>query len=951
MFRRWFVTGVAGICLAAAAFAQSPTPEQVELLRNLSPEQRQALEQQLGLPESTQQETKKRPEGEDQNLPEVAPALDEETRNEMREAQRRVLRADDSVIIEIDFELQPVAIDGKVGVVPQQPEARQAQPGAVSPGMDPEMLARSPSGRPMRLLTDEEVGRLVKLRDLIRSRNPYRLTRDGLLLMPGFSGIPLAGLTEEQATLRLSSVGELRDLDVRLRRLPLRRMGVEALKPFGYDLFDRAPSTFAPVTEVPVPSDYIVGPGDEIEVQLYGTQNRTLRFTVGRDGTVSFPELGPVMLSGQSFSRVKAQIEERVARQMIGTRASVTMGDMRSIRVFVLGEARRPGSYTISGLGTITSALFAAGGVRPIGSLRDVQLKRNGAVVRRFDLYDMLIRGDTTDDSKLLPGDVVFIPPVGSTVSVDGEVRRPAIYETRGETTVAQVIALAGGLTPEADLGKVALTRIDANGNRVVLGVDLTAQASPQSIRSGDLLRVSPLAPTLDAGILLEGYVYAPGAFAWREGLRITDVLTSVDDLKVGADSNYILIRRESPVDRKVTVLSADLDAALAAPESAANVVLMPRDRLTVFDLESGRDRIIRPLLDELKLQADLDAPTAIVHVDGRVKVPGDYPLERNMTVRDLVRAGGSLSDAAYGGRAELTRYKIVEGESRRTELIELDLAAAMRGDTQANLRLQPFDSLNIKEMPDWSEQETIEILGEVRFPGRYPIARGETLRSVLARAGGLSDLAFPGGSVFTRKELRDREQEQLNSLSERLQKDLAILALQGAAANQGQAATAMSVGQSLMTQLRASKAVGRLVINLPAVLEGKEVNQDIMLRGGDKLMVPKMRQEITVIGEVQSPTSHLYQKNLSRDDYISLSGGMTRKADDNQTYVVRADGSVIANAGNHWFSRSGQVSMQPGDTVVVPLDTERLPTLPFWQAVTNILYNLAISAAAVNSF
>jgi protein involved in polysaccharide export with SLBB domain len=950
MLRRWFVTGVAGVCLAAAAFAQTPSPEQVEMFRNLTPEQRQALEQQLGLPDSTQQDTKKRPEGEQPETPETGmPPLDEETRQEMREAQRRVLRADDSVIIEIDFELLPVSPEGQVAA--QQPPPRPSQPGVAAQGSDPDVQGRSPSGRPMRTLTEEDVSRLVKLRDLIRSRNPYRLTRDGLLLMPGFAGIPLAGLTEEQATLRLSSVGELRDLDVRLRRLPLRRMGVEALKPFGYDLFERAPSTFAPVTEVPVPSDYIVGPGDEIEVQLYGTQNRTIRFTVGRDGTVSFPELGPVMISGQTFSRVKAQIEERVARQMIGTRANVTMGDTRSIRVFVLGEARRPGSYTISGLGTITSALFAAGGVRPIGSLRDVQLKRNGAVVRRFDLYDMLIRGDTTDDSKLLPGDVVFIPPIGSTVSVDGEVRRPAIYETRGETTAAQVIALAGGLTPEADLGKVALTRIDANGNRVVLGVDLTAQGTPQSIRAGDLLRVAPLAPTLDAGILLEGYVHAPGAFAWREGMRITDVIGSVDDLKVGADINYILIRRESPVDRKVSVVSADLNAALADPASPANVPLMPRDRITVFDLESGRDRIIRPLLDELRLQADLDTPTSIVHVDGRVKVPGDYPLERNMTVRDLVRAGGSLSDAAYGGRAELTRYKIVDGESRRTELIELDLAAAMRGDAQANLRLQPFDSLNIKEMPDWSEQETIEIVGEVRFPGRYPIARGETLRSVLTRAGGLSDLAFPAGSVFTRKELRDREQEQLNSLSERLQKDLAILALQGAAANQGQAATAMSVGQSLMSQLRAAKAVGRLVINLPAVLEGKEGTQDIMLRGGDKLMVPKKRQEVTVIGEVQSPTSHLYQKNFSRDDYISLSGGMTRKADDNQTYVVRADGSVIANAGNHWFSRSGQVAMQPGDTVVVPLDTERLPTLPFWQAVTNILYNLAISAAAVNSF
>jgi len=259
---------------------------------------------------------------------------------------------------------------------------------------------------------------------------------------------------------------------------------------------------------------------------------------------------------------------------------------------------------------------------------------------------------------------------------------------------------------------------------------------------------------------------------------------------------------------------------------------------------------------------------------------------------------------------------------------------------------------LNVKEIPEWSEQETIQILGEVKFPGRYPISRGETLRSVLARAGGLSDLAFPQGSVFTRAELREREQQQLDIMTDRLQKDLAILALQGAAANQSQATSTMSVGQNLMTQLKGAKAVGRLVIDLPAIVAGdKAAGADILLRDGDLLVVPKTRQDVTVIGEVQSPTSHLYQTKYSRDDYIALSGGTTRKADSARTYVVRADGSVISTTGNHWFARSGQVQMQPGDTVVVPLDTERMPALPFWQAVTQIIYNLAISVAAVNSF
>ena len=943
----------AALVFCGVSFAQEPTPEQIEMLRNLTPEQREALSKQVGAPPAADATREKSPEDENQQGEprEAEPELpvDEESRRELRESRREILRGEDSIVIEIDLDLQPqdlanVQEHGNVLPPVAQPDATRV----------PELqsqIVRSQSGRLRPPLSRAEIDRLLTLRELIASKNPYRLTREGFLLLPGFAPIALQGLTERQAALRMSVEVELRDLSIRVRRLPLRRTGVEALKPFGYELFDRSASTFKPVTDVPVPSDYVVGPGDEIEVQLYGSQNRTLRLVVGRDGRISFPELGPIAVGGEAFSAVKSGIEARVARQMIGVRASVSVGDTRGIRVFVLGEARRPGSYTISGLGTITSALFAAGGVQPIGSLRNVELKRNGRVVRTFDLYDMLLRGDTTDDAKLLPGDVVFIPPIGPVVSVDGEVRRPAIYETRGESTVEQIVSLAGGFTPDADATKMALTRIDESGRRTVISVNLDGKARAQTLRNGDLLRVARLRPTLDSGVVLEGHVHAPASFAYHQGMRLTDVVGSVDELKPGADIHYILIRRELPPDRRIAVLSADLAAALNDPGSEADVVLASRDRLLVFDRETGRDRIIRPLLDQLRLQSDYRNPTSVVQIDGRVKLPGSYPLEVGMKVRDLVRAGGSLSDAAYGGRAELTRYKVVNGDSRQTELVEIDLAAALRGDPSANLLLQPFDSLNIKEIPDWGEQETVELRGEVRFPGRYAIARGETLRSVLARAGGLSDLAFPMGSVFTRQELRQREQQQINVLSDRLQKDLAILALQGAAANQSGAGNALAFGETLMTQLRASKAVGRLVINLPRVVSSQQGAEDIVLRDGDKLMVPKLRQEITVIGEVQSPTSHLYQAGLTRDDYIGLSGGMTRKADDSKVYVVRADGTVIASGGNNWFSRGAQIGIQPGDTVVVPLDTERMPALPFWQAVTSIIYNLAISAAAVNSF
>jgi protein involved in polysaccharide export with SLBB domain len=293
-----------------------------------------------------------------------------------------------------------------------------------------------------------------------------------------------------------------------------------------------------------------------------------------------------------------------------------------------------------------------------------------------------------------------------------------------------------------------------------------------------------------------------------------------------------------------------------------------------------------------------------------------------------------------------------VNGEMRRTELIDVDLAVALRGDPAVNIKLNPFDTLSIKEVPEWQVQEEVTLSGEVRFPGKFSIRRGETLTSVMARAGGLTQYAFPEGSVFTREELRKREQEQMDLLADRMQRDLTVFALQGAVGNQANAGTALTVGQSLLGQLRASKAVGRLVIDLPRTLRAPAGSAtDLVLRGGDRLIVPKVQQQVTVIGEVQNSTSLLYNAGFSRQDYISASGGMTQRADHKRIYVVRANGSVVADEGSRWFQRRGsQAPIRPGDTIVVPLDAERMPPLPFWLAVTGILYNVAIAVAAVHS-
>jgi polysaccharide biosynthesis/export protein len=809
-------------------------------------------------------------------------------------------------------------------------------------------------------VTDAERDRIEDFRQRILKNNPYKLNRFGDLEIPGLPLIPVAGLTATEATDRLSADPDLRDFIVKLTLLRLKEVGEAALKPFGYDLFEGVPSTFAPVSDIQVPSDYIVGPGDKLEVQLYGNEPASYSLTVERDGRVNFPKLGPINVSGLTFENARAAIEQRVSKQLIGSRVSVTMGDLRSIRVFVLGEAEKPGSYTVSGLSSMTNALFVSGGVKKIGSLRNIQLKRNGKLITVLDLYDLLLHGDTSGDRQLLPGDVIFIPPLGPTVSVDGAVRRPAIYEVKGEKTVADAVQLAGGLSPEADEKRVQMERILTSSLHEMQNVDLTSEASRKMLlANGDKLRIPLIRPTLENSVTLTGYVFRPGEFEYKAGLHLSDVLGSFDELRPNADRHYIMIRREVPPEQKLEVVSADLARALANRHGADDPELAPRDKIFVFDLSASRERIIAPIIRDLELQATPEQPTQLVSVDGKVKAPGKYPLQPGMHVSDLIRAGGSLEDAAFGGQAELTRYEVVNGDARQTDLIAIDLAAIRRGDATANVELKPYDVLVIKPIPMWDQPGSIVLTGEVRFPGKYPIHRGETLKSVLERAGGFTNTAFPEGAVYIREELKQREKDLLDLLVSRMQSDLAALTLESisssvATANagaSGNASSSIAIGQQLITQLREAKPVGRLVLNIERVWKSPAGSaDDVELRNGDQLLIPKRNQEVTILGEVQSPTSHVYQPGLTRDDYIAKSGGTTQKADRKRIYVVRVNGDVYSGERSGWFRRSQDVAIHPGDTIVVPLDTERVRALPLWQAVTTIIYNLAVALLAVRS-
>ena len=466
----------------------------------------------------------------------------------------------------------------------------------------------------------------------------------------------------------------------------------------------------------------------------------------------------------------------------------------------------------------------------------------------------------------------------------------------------------------------------------------------------GDTLYIPEVLPRLQDSVVVAGHVHRPGAVELRSGMRLADLIPSANNLLPGADTDYVLIRREDDSNH-VSVVSANLNDAWSNPASSENIALKARDTVHVFSLAFGRQRIIEPLLEELNLQARVGAPFSEVSISGSVKAPGTYPLEDSMRISDLLRAGGRLSEEAYTLRAELARYEIVEGEYRTSDVIDVDLDAILRGNRDADLVLKEHDNLRISTVPEWDSLWSVTLEGEVKFPGTYRIRRGETLRQVLQRAGGLTPAAFPEGAIFLRESLREREQEQIDALARRLEADIATLSLE---ARDTSGTQALETGESLLRQLRELEAVGRLVIDLDqlaARTSSEDLVNDVELRDGDQLLVPKQSQEITVLGETQQNTSHLFQPGLTRTDYIDMSGGLTRRADKKRIYVVRASGAVVTGNRSRWFGREQGTQLRPGDTIVVPLDTDRIRPLTFWTNVTQILYQGALAVAAIQTF
>ncbi len=807
---------------------------------------------------------------------------------------------------------------------------------------------------------------------------------------------------------------------------------VKGLKPFGYELFAGQPTTFAPVSDIPVPTDYRIGPGDTINVQLYGKESKSFQLSVDRLGNVHVPGMEPITVIGMSYGELQQAIKSVVAEKMIGQTAHVSMGELRSVRIFVAGDAYNPGSYTVSSLSTVSQALFVAGGLKTIGSLRNIQVKRAGALVATFDVYDLLMKGDASNDVRLQSGDVVFVPPIGETIAVTGEVLRPAIYELKGTETMAQVVAMAGGVKPGAYPAASIVERYGSNYLKEVLKVDLTGkQGQSLKAKGGDELVVRSTSSEYIGSITLIGQVNRPGQYQWYSGIRVSDVIGSVKaDLTWNSDTNMALVVRQTSINGDIEVKGFNLLQAITDKGGADDLPLDANDKLIVFaDRDEALDRrklgkffnkvksdqtlqylaeknsqqledqelrkisdkkhmnsvagvavtesasadkekdlalanlmllglfnhpklinlsdqmsrreLLFPVMAKLQSQSRSQTRSAQVSVTGDVRYPDNYPLINGAKVMDLVALAGGLKESAYLLNAELSRTYYDNVQGMRIEHWNVDLSKAMDGDQDQNLNLVSKDRLNVLTKPAWAANETIEIRGEVRFPGTYIIQRGETLADVVERAGGFTEYAYLYGAVFTRESMKKQEALEIKRVTASLRKEIANRTL-----SQEGAFASVADTDAMLTQLEQIEPVGRLVIDLEGIMN-PELDRNFNVEAGDLLYIPPMRQVVAVMGEVQHATSHRFDTALSLKDYMRMSGNTTQRADDERTYVVRADGSVMLPENSYWFG--GKQSLKPGDTVIVPLDTNYKDNLTLWSQITNIIYNSAVALSALN--
>jgi polysaccharide biosynthesis/export protein len=774
---------------------------------------------------------------------------------------------------------------------------------------------------------------------------------------------------------------------------------------FGEAVFQNPTSASGTIPiDFPASPDYVVGPGDGLTIDLWGGVSQRLVRTVDHEGRIALPEIGPMLVNGQTLGDVQQSVQRLLRTEFRDVSADVSLSRLRTVRVYVVGDVNHPGPYDVSSLSTPLNALLAAGGPTSDGSFRIVKHYRGDTLVQQVDLYDLLLRGVRTDIKRLEPGDTLMVPPVGGLVQMDGMVRRPAIYELRGQTTLAQAIDMAGGILPTAALSHIEVQRLDAHEKRTMLSLDVSGTTDPAEIEAKlaafevqdrDEIHIFPIATFNQDAVYLQGHVLRAGRYAYASGMKLTDLISSYSDLMPEPSTKYAEIIHLNPPDYHPTVESFDLAAVLSNP--AAGPQLKPLDTVRIFsrfDFEdaptvsvsgavrhpgtfqtSGQIRfrdavelaggvtpdaaidsaqVIRIMSDSslrmmsVPLKAALEGDTGSnilleprdriliqqnsFHVDtptvliaGEVVNPGRYPLIGSLRVADLVRLAGGFKRSAFTDSADLTRFNPTAGENKLGEHFEVDLASALASDTDKNVPLRDGDVLTIRQLSGWNDiGAAVNLEGEVEHPGNYGIKPGERLSSVLKRAGGFAPQSYVYGAVFTRPEVLEMEQKSRDELVQRIRGEEAELApLPNDDADKKMAKqNGTQQLEAALAHLQSTPPSGRMVIRIsPNLRQWEGTPNDIVLRSGDTLIVPKAPNFVLVSGAVYDETAVTYRPGRSAKWYLSQAGGPTQLADKQSIFVVRADGSIVGGGSSDGLFTGSPLSaaLRPGDMVVVP--------------------------------
>ncbi|MGB0465957.1 MAG: SLBB domain-containing protein [Pontibacterium sp.] len=554
------------------------------------------------------------------------------------------------------------------------------------------------------------------------------------------------------------------------------------LEQFGYSIFNKLPTTFAPVDGIPVPPDYAIGPGDTFTVQIFSAADLQYRLVVTREGRLLVPEVGAVQVAGLTFEEAKLVISEAVANIRIGVKTVVTLSELHSIQVMIVGEVIQPGSYTVSGLSSLLNTLITTGGIKRSGSLRDIQVRRNNKVIAHLDVYELLIKGLTDGNMYLRQGDVIFVPPLGPVVSVAGEVQRPAIYELRDEKTVGDLLQLAGGLLATASPSKTQIERISETGAYTLLQTDLNKDGASMPVKNGDLIRLFPVLNKMENVVLLSGHVLTPGGYQWHSGMRVSDLVTGPKLLRLGAEFDVAVVEREDAQQKRTTVLYFNLGEALRNPGSDADIAFKPRDRLIVFNTHSPRPAQLKDVAQKLREQATATKPAAIYSIKGQARHAGVYPLQAGARVLDLLKQSGGIQPGVDMEYSLLVR---TNPQTAFIEFIPLSLAQAKRNPAgDHNMRAMPGDRLYIfgdqtnrskliaDDIKRLKTQTTygdltpvVQVSGKVKNPGPYPLTPGMRVADLVLAAGGMLEDTYGLAATLSRQALLDGEFSRVDQI------------------------------------------------------------------------------------------------------------------------------------------------------------------------------------------